>query len=101
MHPKTIFIIIISCLICLLGVGVVQAADDGSDEAVFSLQNSIESLDMEFLDGYKKQLDSEMASYLEGNTVQEWISNFIKGEWDFDLKNLADMLRAAFSFKFT
>ena len=53
MHPKTIFIIIISCLICLLGVGVVQAADDGSDEAVFSLQNSIESLDMEFLDGYK------------------------------------------------
>lgn len=97
MHPKTIFIIIISCLICLLGVGVVQAADDGSDEAVFSLQNSIESLDMEFLDGYKKQLDSEMASYLEGNTVQEWISNFIKGEWDFDLKNLGgDMLRLLF-----
>jgi S-DNA-T family DNA segregation ATPase FtsK/SpoIIIE len=97
MHPKTIFIIIISCLICLLGVGVVQAADDGSDEAVFSLQNSIESLDMEFLDGYKKQLDSEMASYLEGNTVQEWISNFIKGEWDFDLKNLGgDLLRLLF-----
>jgi stage III sporulation protein AE len=81
----------------LLGVGVVQAADDGSDEAVFSLQNSIESLDMEFLDGYKKQLDSEMASYLEGNTVQEWISNFIKGEWDFDLKNLGgDLLRLLF-----
>ena len=97
MHPKTIFIIIISCLICSLGVGVVQAADDGSDEAVFSLQNSIESLDMEFLDGYKKQLDSEMASYLEGNTVQEWISNFIKGEWDFDLKNLGgDLLRLLF-----
>jgi stage III sporulation protein AE len=97
MHPKTIFIIIISCLICLLGVGVVQAADDGSDEAVFSLQNSIESLDMEFFDGYKKQLDSEMASYLEGNTVQEWISNFIKGEWDFDLKNLGgDLLRLLF-----
>jgi stage III sporulation protein AE len=97
MHPKTIFIIIISCLICLLGVGVVQAADDGSDEAVFSLQNSIESLDMEFLDGYKKQLDSEMVSYLEGNTVQEWISNFIKGEWDFDLKNLGgDLLRLLF-----
>ena len=42
------------------------------------------------LDGYKKQLDSEMASYLKGNTVQEWISNFIKGV-DFDLKNLVEI----------
>lgn len=91
MHPKTIFIIIISCLICLLGVGVVQAADDGSDEAVFSLQNSIESLDMEFLDGYKKQLDSEMASYLEGNTVQEWISNFIKGSGILTLRTWVEI----------
>ena len=85
MHPKTIFIIIISCLICLLGVGVVQAADDGSDEAVFSLQNSIESLDMEFLDGYKKQLDSRWPA-TEVNTVPKWISNFIKGEWDLTLR---------------
>ncbi|NLO22131.1 MAG: stage III sporulation protein AE [Syntrophomonadaceae bacterium] len=97
MHPKAALIIIISCLICLLGVGPVQAASEEKDEEVFSLQDTIGSLDMEFLDGYKKQLDSEMASYLEGNTVQDWISNFIKGEWDFDLKNLGgDLLRMLF-----
>ncbi len=97
MHPKSAFVILISFLIFWLGATAVLAAGDESSEAAFSLQDTMESLDLEFLDGYKKQLDLEMASYLEGNTVKDWIVNFIKGEWDLDLKNLGgDLLRLMF-----
>lgn len=56
-------------------------------EPALSIQESMDSLDIDFLEEYKNNLDSEIAGYIEGNSVKDWFLNFFKGNWSFSLKD--------------
>jgi stage III sporulation protein AE len=74
-----------------------MATEEENSESVFSVQETMQSLDMNFLEEYKNNIDSDMAAYLEGSSVKDWIMNFIKGEWNFEWHDLGrDIFRMLF-----
>ncbi len=97
MHQKYRFLLLLSLILLILSCPPVLAVDDENNEPVFSLQDTMESLDIDFLDEYKNNLDSEIADYIGGNSVKDWFLDFIKGDWDFDIKDLGqDIVRFLF-----
>ncbi len=88
MHRKCRCLLMLSIILVILSCTPLLAADDASNETVFSVQDTIDNLDIEFLDQYKNNLDSEIAAYIGGNSVKDWFLNFIKGDWDFSIKDL-------------
>lgn len=78
-------------LILCIGISLfsyLKGAEAADLEPALSIQESMDSLDIDFLEEYKNNLDSEIAGYVEGHSVKDWFVNFFKGGWSFDLKNL-------------
>ncbi|KUG05023.1 stage iii sporulation protein ae [hydrocarbon metagenome] len=88
MRQKFGFLLLLGLIINIFSCTPVLAVEEQSNEAVFSVQETIETLDIDFLDEYKNNLDSEIANYVGGNSVKDWFLDFIKGDWDFDIKEL-------------
>lgn len=97
MYKKYRFLLLLWLIFSILSFTPALAVENESNQPVFSVQDTMESLDMDFLDQYKNNLDSEIADYISGNSVKDWFMNFIKGDWDFDIKNLGqDIVRLLF-----
>ncbi len=97
MYKKYRFLLLLWLIFSILSFTPALAVENESNQPVFSVQDTMESLDMDFLDQYKNNLDSEIADYISGNSVKDWFINFIKGDWDFDIKNLGqDIVRLLF-----
>jgi stage III sporulation protein AE len=62
------------------------------EQAAFSMQDAMQSIDLEELEEFKGHIDGEMSSYLETRSVKEWIVDFIKGDWDFNFKEVLENL---------
>lgn len=97
MHSKRALVMVIIWIILLSCSVNVMAAEEENSESVFSVQETMQSLDMDFLEEYKNNIDSDMAAYLEGSSVKDWIMNFVKGEWNFEWYDLGrDIFRMLF-----
>ena len=86
---KFLFFCLIVITLLLLPVPAI-GLDTGPSEPVFSLQDTMKSMDLDMLDAYKNNIDGEINSYFERKSVQEWLSDFVKGEWNFDIKEAGE-----------
>ncbi len=76
-----IFISLVVIFIFLLNLNV-QAEEA---ETAFSWQDTIANLDINSLDEFKNNIDGEINDYLKHKTVKEWLVDFIKGDWQFNI----------------
>ncbi|MEN6348387.1 MAG: stage III sporulation protein AE [Syntrophomonas sp.] len=86
----------ITCLMVLLVMLMLPlpawAANSSEDKPVFSFQDAVKNLDLDALEEYKGSVDGEINTYMNGKTVSELLVDFVKGDWEFDIKELGSNL---------
>ncbi len=75
-----------------------MATTSSESEAVFSLQDTLESVDLQALEEFKGHIDGEMNPFMQSKTVKEWLLDFVKGNWKFEVKELPENI-VRFLFK--
>jgi len=80
-----LFLLVINVFIAPLQA---LAGDADESEPVFLLQDTIKSLDLDVLEEYKDNIDEEISNYMDRKSVKEWLIDFTRGEWNFDLKEV-------------
>lgn len=86
-------------LLILLGVLAPSAgAEETSNQPAFGLPQAMDSIDTGALDEYKYMVDSELNSSLDKKSARAWLTDFIKGDWQFDFKETGHNL-VSFFFK--
>lgn len=66
------------------------AAPAGDSETVFSLQDTMENLDIQSLEDFKNRMDSEVNLMMQNRSVKDWLVDFIGGKWSFDYKQIIE-----------
>lgn len=82
----------------LIFINPASATANDTEKPVFSWQETMSNLDMEVLENYKKNIDGEITSYLEQKSVTEWLVDFAKGDWQFDMQEVVHNI-LSFLFK--
>ncbi len=59
------------------------------DEAAFSWQDTVEKIDLQVMEEYKDRIDGEVSAYTDTKSVKEWLTDFIKGDWEFSFEELS------------
>lgn len=80
---KTISLIILAAFLLLPHPGPVMAASEPA-APTFSVQDTVDSLDLEELEAFKDYMEGEPDPFLTGKSVREWLADFAKGDWKFD-----------------
>ncbi|NLG32436.1 MAG: stage III sporulation protein AE [Syntrophomonadaceae bacterium] len=80
MKKAVMFLIMIFLLLPLPTL----AADVPEDQSGFSFQDTMKSIDLDVMEGYKSQIDGEISSYIDSTPVREWFIDFVKGDWEFN-----------------
>lgn len=80
-----LLIILIILLATFLPVPV-NAAEQA--ETAFSVEDTLKNIDMDSLEKFKGSIDGEMSSSLKTKSVKEWLMDFVKGDWTFDVKEI-------------
>jgi len=89
-----VFILLIGFLMVPLSAAAAPAEES---EAVFSLQDTLKNLDIQSLEEFKSRIDGEMNPFLQSKPVKEWLVDFVKGDWEFDFKQVPeDIVRFLF-----
>lgn len=76
-------------LVFFLISGLPLAAATDS-EPVFSFEDTIKDLDLLALEEYRDKLDNEVSSMMEGKPLKEWLLDFIRGDWKFNIKEIGE-----------
>lgn len=63
-----------------------------NDTEVFSWQDTMKNLDLELMDEFKDNIDEELVPSLQNKSIKEWLIDFIKGDWEFNFKELSENL---------
>jgi len=84
MKAKLLFMLMI-LLATFLPVSV-NAAEPA--DTAFSVEDTLKNIDMDSLEEFKGSIEGELSSYLETKSVKEWLMDFVKGDWNFDLKEI-------------
>ncbi|HZK87421.1 MAG TPA: stage III sporulation protein AE [Syntrophomonas sp.] len=87
---KKISIAIILLIGFMLFPVSVEATPTGDSEAVFSLQDTLKTLNIQSLEEFKGRIDGEMNPFLQSKPLKEWLGDFIKGKWEFDFKKVME-----------
>jgi stage III sporulation protein AE len=59
-------------------------------EPVFSFEDTVKDLDLLALEEYRDKLDNEVSSMMEGKPLKEWLLDFIRGDWKFNIKEIGE-----------
>lgn len=73
----------------------VQADSSGGDQPDYSFQDAIKNLDLGAMEEYKHKVDEELGQDSDTRPLSQWLADFVKGSWKFDIKesgNLAGKL---------
>jgi stage III sporulation protein AE len=92
-------ILLLGCLIYFTSFSILPAAaasEAKNTEPAFSLEDTIENLDIESLEEYKRNIDGEINEYLEGKSLKQWILDFVSGDWEFDIRESGENLMRFF-----
>ena len=87
---KKIYTVIILLIGLMLFPVSVEATPTGDSEAVFSLQDTLKTLNIQSLEEFKGRIDGEMNPFLQSKPLKEWLGDFIKGKWEFDFKKVME-----------
>jgi stage III sporulation protein AE len=77
-------------LVFFLINGLPLAAAD--TEPVFSFEDTVKDLDLLALDEYRDKLDNEVSSMMEGKPLKQWLLDFIRGDWKFNIKEIGESI---------
>ncbi len=76
----------------LLGLFLIPApltaAENPAEQEVFSLQDSLQSIDISALEEYKASIDTELNTSMHQKTVKEWLIDFAQGNWQLNPKDI-------------
>ncbi len=86
---RTINSILLAAFLLLFSAGIAVAVPDNST-GVFSIQETMDSLDLNELEQYRNQVEKEMDPFMHGRSVREWLADFAQGNWQFDIGKMAD-----------
>lgn len=75
-------------LLCWLFPGDMAYAGTMNEASIFSWQDTMDNLDLQEIEDYKKTIDSEINPELNKKTLKEWLIDFVQGDWDFDFKSI-------------
>jgi stage III sporulation protein AE len=68
------------------------AAPAGDSEAAFSMQDTLDNLDIHALEEFKNRMDGEENTFLQNKSVKEWMADFATGNWKLDFKQVTSDL---------
>lgn len=86
-------------LLVLLFMGPLplMAAEDSSAGNPHLLEDTLTEIDFTLLEEYKHNLDAEISRYLDNKSLKEWLVDFQRGDWKFDIKEIsADIIKYFF-----
>lgn len=86
-------------LLVLLFIGPLplMAAEDSSAGNPHLLEETLTEIDFTLLEEYKHNLDAEISRYLDNKSLKEWLVDFQRGDWKFDIKEIsADIIKYFF-----
>ncbi|MGS0764030.1 stage III sporulation protein AE [Syntrophomonas curvata] len=83
-------IIITGLLVFLCALFFPPAAWADDSEPVFSFDDTLKDLDLTALEEYRDKLDTDVSTLMEGKPLKEWLLDFIKGEWEFNVKDAGE-----------
>lgn len=66
-----------------------MAVEDSSAEGNHQMENTLNQIDFSLLEEYKHNLDAEISHYLDSKSVKEWLLDFQRGTWKFDIKEIS------------
>ena len=81
MNRSTFIIIILAILFTLFNLSFAEAAED---EDMSLLPQVIEQIDLGTMENFKQQIDGEISNYINHKSVQEWLRDFVSGNWQLD-----------------
>ncbi|HCF49380.1 MAG TPA: stage III sporulation protein AE, partial [Syntrophomonas sp.] len=68
-----------------------QAQSEAVNEiSTLSFTEGLEQLDLQVMEEYKHQVDSEISNYMQGVSLKQWIIDFVQGKWEF---NWSDVMK--------
>jgi len=68
------------------------AASSGDSAAAFSVQDTMQNLDIQSLEEFKNRMDGEENLFLQNKSVKEWMADFSTGNWKLDFKLVTEGL---------
>lgn len=94
---RKLSIVFIMMVLALFLPGYAAAAPDDTSEPAFSLQDTMDNLDLQSLEEFKSHMDGEENLFLQNKSVKEWMADFTKGNWKLDFKQVTeDLVRFLF-----
>ncbi|MGR6836410.1 stage III sporulation protein AE [Syntrophomonas erecta] len=61
------------------------------------IQDTVDNIDFGVMEEYKNKIDGEISSYIHSRSVKEWLADFTRGDWQFDLAEISEnMVRFLF-----
>jgi stage III sporulation protein AE len=82
--------LMVSILLILFLINGIPLAAAADSEPVFSFEDTVKDLDLLALEEYRDKLDTEVSSMMEGKPLKEWLLDFIRGDWKFNIKELGE-----------
>jgi len=55
----------------------------GAEISAWSITDGLAQLDLQAMEEYKQQVDSEINNYMQGASIKQWIMDFVQGNWEF------------------
>lgn len=91
---KNVIIVIIGMILLIVVLPRPIMAEE-TDLSV--IQDTVDNIDFGLMEEYKNKIDGEISSYIHSRSVKEWLADFIRGDWQFDLTEISEnMIRFLF-----
>ncbi len=87
---KAIIKIILIIIFLFIIPAPLPAVENSSSDNQALVEDTLSQLDFYLMEEYKHNLDSELSSYLDKKSVKEWLTDFMQGEWEFDIKEISE-----------
>jgi stage III sporulation protein AE len=75
-------------LLIFLFPGSAGAVEEVDIKGNYQWQDIMEDLDIDALQNYKNQIDNEITGSTTGKSTRQWLTDFVKGDWNFDFKKV-------------
>ncbi len=93
---KRYFLFLLVVLMIALNPDQAMSSTSSLSE-VFSFQETMDSLDLQNMEEFRSHVEDETSIFMSNKTVKEWLTDFIKGDWEFNYKEIpATLFRLLF-----
>ncbi len=58
------------------------------ESEVFSVQDTMDTLELQQMEEFRNHVEDEINPFMSNKTVKEWLTDFAKGDWEFNYKEI-------------